>query len=88
MRRITFQGQDFILTDGGAITTEANYRAGRASYAHLYEDGRILRHGVEIGRREDIVMGEACELAPEYFGDALLNLFTDPSWTRAWRRLL
>ena len=57
IQRITFKGQPFLLIpifDGGAIATPEAYESFEESYAHLFADGSVLRHGVPIGTRDDI----------------------------------
>lgn len=51
---IKFKGNQYLLTEGGAITTPTDYANFLPSYAHLYEDGTISRYGTVIGCREDI----------------------------------
>ncbi len=59
IQRITFKGKPFLLIPvyaemGAAIATPEQYEAFEESYAHLYPDGRVLRHQVEIGTIADI----------------------------------
>ena len=63
MQHILFKGRKFILIDEGPIATVKQYTNGEVSYAHLQQDGRILRYGEQIGVRADIeVLGECEEL--------------------------
>ena len=77
MKRILFKGQPYLLvgtlTDGGAIATEAQFRDGEVSYAHLYATGDVQRHGARIGGRTDIeVLGDCdIEQSPEALGRVL-----------------
>lgn len=56
--RIKFQGQEFLLIGdketGGAIATQEAYENFDPSFAHLFPDGRILRHKSQIGTLKDI----------------------------------
>jgi hypothetical protein len=60
MRKIRFQGKDFILTDDkeGAITTPEHYSNWECSYAHLFPNGVIKRFHQVIGNIKDIEFGE------------------------------
>lgn len=51
--KIEFKGQPYIFV-GGAITTKEDFENGRASFAHLHDDGNISRFGTIIGTKEDI----------------------------------
>ena len=42
------------IRDGGAICTKDQYINFEESFAHLYSNGEILRHGKLIGNRNDI----------------------------------
>lgn len=59
IQKIRFEGKEWVLV-GGAITTPEAYRNFAPSYAHLFDDGRIVRWGKQIGARADI----------EFLGDA------------------
>ena len=81
MQKIRFQGQEYILTNGGAITTEENYREGKVSFAHLCSDSNIKRYGSVIGTYKDIeFLGKIPEI--KFTAKAVVNLLTDPSWLR------
>ena len=58
VHRVKYRGTDFLFVgdpDGdGAIALEDDYLNFRQSYAHLMKDGSVMRHGEEIGRREDV----------------------------------
>jgi len=64
--RIRFRGEPFLLIgsikDGrpweGAIARQQDFDEFNDSFAHLYENGTILRRGKQIGSREDIAMEE------------------------------
>ena len=72
MRKIKFKNRNFILV-GGALTTEDDYKEGIVSYAHLMDDGTIMRYGKVIGKKEDIEFGEEIEnITPNK--DAFFNL--------------
>lgn len=64
MRRIKFQGRDYILTgySDGAIATPEAYASFGESYAHLWPNGIIMRLHQRIGTIEDI---EFLEEVPE-----------------------
>ena len=55
MQRITFKGEPFLLIEG-AIATPQQYEDWEESYAHLFPDGRVLRHQQQIGTKDDIVI--------------------------------
>lgn len=58
MYKIKFQGNDYLLIGEtpreGAIATPEQYGNFDISYAHLFPDGRVMRHKQQIGNREDI----------------------------------
>mgnify|MGYP001610628190 CR=1 FL=1 len=94
VQRIRFQGQEYVLTSGGAIATAEDLANFQPSFAHLYADGTIMRHHQQIGTREDIeVLGE-CEVEPTLGGlaygvlqglktlDALIEGKPLPPWER------
>ena len=80
MKRILFKGKPYLLvgtlTDGGAIATEAQFREGEVSYAHLYATGDVIRFGARIGSRDDIdVLGDCdIEQSPQALGRVLRSL--------------
>jgi hypothetical protein len=83
MKVIQFQGSEYVFTgeslsDEGPIATREQYENGLCSYAYLQPDGRILRYNNLIGHRSEITIIGECNL--EMKPEALLNLFTDPSW--------
>ena len=51
--RILFKGKEWLLVDG-AITTREAYEKFEMSYAHLFEDGNIIRFQNKIGEEKDI----------------------------------
>lgn len=57
-QRLRFKGSGYILIGskdyGGAIATVEQYEAGKCSFAHLFEDGRVLQFGRQIGTKDDI----------------------------------
>jgi hypothetical protein len=91
IQRILFKGEPFLLVGEhagseapeGAISTEPQYRNGLGSYAHLFPDGRVLRHRKQIGTREDVEWLGAWDgtVTVDEAIDALGNLLTDPSWS-------
>lgn len=58
MKKIKLNGNEFLFIseDGldGPIATKEQYESFRESYAFLYKDGLIRRHGEVIGQRTDI----------------------------------
>lgn len=85
MKMIKFQGEEYLFTGDsllgeGAITKQEDFEHGRASYAHLLNNGSVMRFGAAIGTREEIKeMGEPkITLASDAWG----NLLTDRSWNR------
>ncbi len=80
--KIKFKGKEYILTNNegpSAITTIEAFRGGTVSYAHLYEDGYVIRYGMVIGTEKDIErIGEVeiNSLEPE----ATFNLLTRNTW--------
>ena len=74
---IKFQGEIYLLIDEGkghgAIAKEEDFIHGRCSYAHLFEDGTIMRFGEQIGTKDDIeIIGEKEVEVPDV-GEALYN---------------
>ena len=51
--QIRFKGKEWILVDG-AITTPGDFASFECSYAHIMDDGRIMRFGKQIGCKADI----------------------------------
>jgi len=55
---VIFKGRECLLIGdrllGWAIATKEEYENFLPSYAHLFPDGRILRHGVQIGTVKDL----------------------------------
>ena len=79
---IKFNNQEYILLgtleEGGAIATREQWENGLCSFAHLFEDGKIMRFGEEIGSREDIqVIGKYTDNSKP---NALLGILFDQSW--------
>jgi len=59
MRKILLFGEEYILLDGGAITTANRLANYKPSYAHFYEElGVIFKEGKPIGKADDIYFGE------------------------------
>lgn len=67
------------LATDGSISTADDFRAGRASFAHLFQDGFVRRFGKVIAERADLeVLGEAqVDFDPV---ETLVGCLTDPSW--------
>ena len=61
--KISFQEKQFLLIGDrtGPICTREQYENFEESFAHLFEDGRIRRHGQEIGTIDDIEFIEEIE---------------------------
>ena len=82
--KIRFKGEEYIfpcgtLEAGGPIATPEQYQNFRPSFAHLFPNGQVKRHGEVIGTREDIeVIGtddteiESIQGLDEFSPDALL----------------
>ena len=83
-KRIRFCGEEYVLV-GGAIATPDQLENFTESFAHLCDDGRILRHGKVIGHREDIeILGDSDVNATL---DGLLRNGLNPeAWPRLFRR--
>lgn len=83
---VQFRGSEYLLIgtleDGGAIATEADFRSGRASFAHLWPTGNISQFGRTIGVRNDlIVTGERdIKHSRDELVGALVGMATDASW--------
>lgn len=60
IKRIKFKCNIYLLIVD-AITTRYAFENFLPSYAHLFPDGRILRHGKQIGTKEDIEIIETTE---------------------------
>ena len=59
MKKIILFGEEYILLDGGAITTADRLANYRPSYAHFYEElGVIFKEGKPIGKADDIYFGD------------------------------
>ncbi len=58
--RLRFQGNEYLLINGrkdrkeGAIATQEEWDNFAPNFAHLMEDGRIMRYGQVIGTVADI----------------------------------
>ena len=81
---IKFKGKRYYLIgdleSGGAIATKDQYENGECSYAHLYENGDIMRFREKIGERKDIeVISKNLDIKPK--PDAFLGLLGD-TWPR------
>lgn len=81
--KIRFQDREWLLVgdleSGGAIATDEDFVLGRASYAHLFSDGEILRYGLAIGSVSDIeVIDEHYQ--PEPTPATMLGCMLDESW--------
>ena len=77
VKEIKFQGRDFILTDGGAITTEEDYKHGLVSYAYVFGDV-VKRFNQVIGAASEIV--QLGEKEVKFEDDFLHNILTSPGW--------
>lgn len=59
MKRIRFQGQEYLLIED-TIATEEAFRNGEVGYAHIGEDGLIRRFHSVIGSKDEIeILGDA-----------------------------
>jgi len=78
MEMIKFKGKNYVLIEG-ALTTKEAYKNGRASYAHLFEDGKVRRFGEVIGSKEDIEFsGLKVEIEPSPEG--IFSLLMGIGW--------
>jgi len=71
VRRVRFRGETYLLLGdpdrwpGAPLTTEALYRQGLPSFAHV-SGGQVLRYHEVIGRREDLEdLGPAATPEPD-----------------------
>jgi len=83
MYKIRFKSRIYYLIgdmqEGGAIATKRQYENGLMSYVHLFSDGRIMRFGEAIGRKEDITILGTAELKPKVSVlDLWDNFLNDP----------
>ncbi len=90
--RIWFQGDEYLfigdssnpenLHEGGAIATEAAFRSGQVSYAHLFSDGVVRRYNDVIGERADITpLGIVrIEMSNDETADAIAEMIGGDSW--------
>ncbi len=57
MNLYRFQNHNYLLVGtlkDGALATVQQYETGAESFAHLFRDGIIRRHGKNIGKRSDL----------------------------------
>jgi len=82
--RIMFQGREYLLIGtiekGGAIATKEQYESGECSYAHLKENGAVMRFLDTIGHRDEIkILGDVeVNFCPDI---SVLKILTHESWT-------
>jgi len=50
---IEFKGKPYLFVHG-AICTKEQFENFECSYAHLMDDGKVLRFGVQIGTKDDV----------------------------------
>lgn len=82
MKKIRFQGQEWLLNGekDGAICTPEQYKNFECSYAHLMEDGRIMRFQVQIGTIADIeFLGDATDVEEPTLA-AVIDALIVPDW--------
>ena len=86
MKAIRFHGTEYVLTPGGSIATRKQLEDFTESFAHLFADGRIMRHGELIGHRDDIeILGDSdAEITEEGF---LANACSPEAWPRFFKLL-
>jgi hypothetical protein len=87
MKRILFKGQEYILTDDGAIADEADLKNFRASFAHYYpESDAVLRYGEQIGSSKDfkVLNDNVQNLHP---GQDSLSGISDNAWFAAPKKV-
>ena len=77
VQAIRLGGEDFILTEGNAITTPEDYSAFRESYAHYFPDrDLVMRYRHQIGTTTDIEFGEVVEHSGPLLEGVLENVLT------------
>ena len=87
MLRVTFQGAEYVLTNGdlidGPLATTEQFQAGLPSFAHLFPDGNVRQYNVIIGTVQDIVvLGEIADLETNAdFFENLLGKHVDGHWS-------
>lgn len=81
MKKILFKSQEYLLLEGGAITTPDDYANWRVSFAHYYvEQDAIKRYNEIIGSGADIkVLEELDDPGPGTKSD---DGFMDSGWFR------
>lgn len=56
--KVRFQNKEYVLSgtleNGGPIATPEQMRTFSPSFAHLFSSGKIMRHGGQIGTRDDL----------------------------------
>lgn len=55
-QEIRFRGEHYLLLPGGAIVPP-NWQ-GEIGFAHLYDNGEVWRFNVQIGRIDDLELGD------------------------------
>lgn len=92
LRKILFKGKEYFLIDTnissktGAIATKKQYVGGEASYAHLGEDGTVMRYGEKIGTVDDIEFKEITEIDIPNINESCTKLLENWSSKRkGWR---
>ncbi len=57
------RGDLFLIgTTDGPIVTKSQYEDCKCSFAHLKEDGRVMRHGEQIATRSDLLIWNPLQL--------------------------
>ena len=80
LQQITFKGRFLWLVaepnepDGPLCDTPDDFKHGRESYAHLYGNGEIKRHGMLIGTFADLDFTGLCAEVEQ----------TDDAWQCPW----
>ena len=74
--KIIWQGEEYVLCSepedyegedkNGPIATTEQFNSAIVGPAHLFEDGRVMAYGKEVGKREDITFtGVWVEVDPD-----------------------
>lgn len=73
-QEIRFRGEQYLLLPGGSIV--ASDWKGEIGFAHLYDDGEIWRLNVQIGRIDDLELGDmvSLEVTPDLLAGIVCTL--------------
>ena len=76
---IRFKGNTYILVED-AITTPLDYKHGYPSYAYLCPNGKIMRYGNAIGKKEDILFTGKYKKVKPNFSEGIYNMMFGRGW--------